>query len=111
MSEQNAETKVVYEMTLPYCYDLEKQPYRRFQMINEHIPKNVKRSKTIEAFRARLVSQLAELEMRANPIIARWFSVSKQVEFLDKVISGEINIAAEQAANTPVDETKGVDAQ
>lgn len=99
-------TQVIYQTTLGQGinYDLENDSFRRAKMF-EKIKNNLPQFKNISAFRDRVEQEMFELELSFQRKVQKWFTLKKQVEFLDKVISGEL-VYSEQSGTAGVE---GVD--
>ena len=82
-------TKIVYETELNCIYDLENNLFQREQMIGKTLRMSAKFG-SIENFRKRMSDQAEGLRLALNQSVAKWYTLMKQVEFIDKVISGEI---------------------
>ena len=87
-------TTIVYETELDCWYDLEENAYQRMQMIGK-AQRMAERFGSIEAFRKRLDDEMQSIRLMLNQKVAKWFTLKKQIEFIDKMISGEIKTSDE----------------
>ena len=82
-------TPIIYETWLPMEFDLEAQEFRKAKMF-EKIQANIKTFKTVENLRDHIFQEMVELELNFKSKVQKWFTLKKQVEFLDKVSRDEI---------------------
>jgi len=87
-------TKIIYEAEMDCEYDLVNQPFRRAKMF-EKIAGNVEAFGGLEALRDRIQEEALELRMNIDPKVQKWFTLIKQVEFMNLVIEGKIKPGSE----------------
>ena len=87
--ENEEKTEIVFMTSIPVKYDLINDPDRRGKMLKK-IYKNLQRFKTPEALRDRMIQDAQDIKLKFEPMVQQWWTMIRQIEFLDKFIDGEI---------------------
>lgn len=102
------ETLIEYKTVLRgWHYDLFNNPFQKSQMLNVAIPNNIKVYGDIDTYQNALETQIANLQMFLDPKIQKWFTLTKQVEFIKAYKEGAFKneeIKADQESVTAVEE-------
>lgn len=87
-------TRIVYETELDCLYDLEGNEYQFTQMCGK-VQRMRDKFGSLQAFRKKLDDEAQGLRLALSQKVAKWFTLVKQIEFIDKVIAGDILLLAE----------------
>jgi hypothetical protein len=90
----NKQTSVVYETFMDCSYDLLNNPGQREAMLGKAARMAVKFG-SVMVFRDRLLQDIESMRFVLNQKVVKWYTLQKQVEFLDRVLAGEISLPTE----------------
>lgn len=84
------DTHIVYEINWEgVFYDLEKNEFQKQQMLTKAIPNNIKIHGNVDTYLLALESQVAMLQLQIDPLVRKWFTLTQQINFIEKYKRGE----------------------
>lgn len=85
----DGKTRICYETELGCSYDLVNNPGQRAAMLWK-TERMAEKFGSVQKFQERLIQDVEMMKFDLNQKVAKWFTLVKQIEFLEMVIKGEI---------------------
>lgn len=87
-------TRIFYETQMSVDYDLVNNSWQCSQMLQKTARMSLKFG-GVKQFQKRILDEIEGMRFSLNQMVVKWYTLQKQVEFLERVLSGEISLPKE----------------